>query len=67
MTDVLAEIVLDCNTLRLFCCQDLTDAFIIFLGKRVGSADTPFIKQSWAKFLGVMNSIVEKVEKEQRT
>ena len=41
--------------------------FPTFLEKRAGSAATPFIKQSWAKFLGVMNSIVEKVEKEQRT
>ena len=41
--------------------------FPIFLEKRAGSAATPFIKQSWAKFLGVMNSIVEKMEKEQHS
>lgn len=44
--------------------KDLADMFPEFLDVRAGSLATPFIKQSWTKFLGVMNSIVKQIEEQ---
>ena len=35
-----------------------------YLDERAGPAATPFVKQSWDKFLGVMNSVVKQIESE---
>lgn len=47
--------------------EDLKNMFPKFLEARVGPAATPFIKESWAKFLGVMNSVVQQTEEEMKT
>ncbi|XP_076448380.1 globin-like [Babylonia areolata] len=39
--------------------EDLKDMFPKFLVARAGEAATPFVQQSWTKFLGVMNSVVQ--------
>lgn len=44
--------------------QDLATMFPKFLEARAGEAATPFVKQSWSKFLGVMNSVVKSLEGE---
>lgn len=44
--------------------KDLATMFPKFLDARAGPAATPFVKDSWSKFLGVLNSVVEQEENE---
>lgn len=44
--------------------QDLASMFPKFLEARAGAAANPFVKQSWTKFLGVMNSVIKGIEDE---
>lgn len=46
--------------------EQLAAMFPKFLDARAGSNATPFIKQSWSKLLGVMNSLVKAEEERQK-
>ncbi|KAK7101968.1 globin-like [Littorina saxatilis] len=46
--------------------KDLADMFPKYLEARAGRAATPLVKESWNKFLGVLNSLIQQAEEEKK-
>ncbi|KAL8563790.1 hypothetical protein ACOMHN_058304 [Nucella lapillus] len=46
--------------------EDLKNMFPKFLESRAGTGATPLVKDSWVKFLGVMNSVIKQTAEEMK-